>query len=159
MIKLINVILRANRDHFLVATHPIFLAARSNEEAMLNYSKRLHEIKQVLLDIESDAPNLSKRFGALHQSEMAAGKLSAKMKELMALAISIAVRCDGCIAYQMNDAIEAGASKEEIMETIGVAVVMGGGAALVYGTDAYRAYHQILNDSQDYGADETFIDE
>ena len=124
----------------------------------MNYSKRLHEIKRVLRDLETDASTLSRRYGAMHQSLMAEGKLSAKMKELMALAISIAVRCDGCIAYHMDDAIASGATKEEIIETIGVAVVMGGGPALVYATDAYRAYHEIINDNQDYGLDDTFID-
>jgi AhpD family alkylhydroperoxidase len=59
-----------------------------------------------------------------YKSATADGVLAAKTKELIALGIGIAVRCDGCIAY--HDALHAGASAEEINETIGVAVMMGG---------------------------------
>ena len=61
-------------------------------------------------------------------------------KELIAFAISIAGRCDGCVAYHAKKAAEAGATREEILETIGVAVQMGGGPSMVYGGEALRAY-------------------
>ena len=60
----------------------------------------------------------------------------------MALAIAIAIRCEGCIAYHVHDAIAAGATREEIAETIGVAVMMGGGPAAVYGAEALEAAGQ-----------------
>jgi AhpD family alkylhydroperoxidase len=59
-----------------------------------------------------------------------------------ALGIGIAARCDGCIAYHVHDALKAGASRKEIVETIGVAVLMGGGPAAVYGTEAFAALNQ-----------------
>jgi AhpD family alkylhydroperoxidase len=55
--------------------------------------------------------------------------LSAKTKELVALAISIVVHCEGCIAYYVHDAVEAGATRQELLETISVALLMGGGPA------------------------------
>jgi len=60
----------------------------------------------------------------------------------MALAISIAVRCDGCIAYHVHDALKAGATGVEIRESIGVAVLMGGGPALMFGAEALEALRQ-----------------
>ena len=60
----------------------------------------------------------------------------------MALSISICIRCEGCIAYHMNKAIEAGASREEVVETITVAVEMGGGPSTVYGAKALAAYDE-----------------
>ncbi|MQX38559.1 carboxymuconolactone decarboxylase family protein [Roseospira navarrensis] len=70
------------------------------------------------------------------------GDLSVRMKELIALAIAISVRCDGCIAHHVKRVIEAGASRGEVVETIGVAQMMGGGPATVYGVEALRAYDQ-----------------
>ena len=72
------------------------------------------------------------------------------MKELIALAISIAIRCEDCIAYHVHDALHAGATHQEVLETIGVAVMMGGGPASMYGCRAYEALQQFENspDSQ-----------
>ena len=60
----------------------------------------------------------------------------------MALAIGIAVHCEGCVTYHVHDAVKAGATAQEVAETIGVAVMMGGGPAVVYGTEALEALAQ-----------------
>ncbi|MCF8482243.1 MAG: carboxymuconolactone decarboxylase family protein [Rhodospirillum sp.] len=70
------------------------------------------------------------------------GSLSVKTKELIALAIAITVRCDGCIAHHVKAVIEAGATRGEVIETIGVAQLMGGGPATVYGVEALEAFDQ-----------------
>ena len=80
-----------------------------------------------------------KGFMAIHKACASNGALDAKTKELLSVAISIAVHCEGCIACHVNDALKAGASHNEIIEVIGVAVLMGGGPALVYGTKALEA--------------------
>lgn len=58
------------------------------------------------------------------------------------MGIAISVRCDGCIAFHVKDALSSGASSEEIMETIGVAIMMGGGPSVVYGCEAMEALSQ-----------------
>jgi len=78
-------------------------------------------------------------FGKLHASAMAAGVLDSKTKELIALSIGISVSCNGCVSYHVHDALKAGATEEEILETIGVAIMMGGGPAMVYGCEAMQA--------------------
>ena len=83
-----------------------------------------------------------KGFGLLHQESMKAGALGEKHKELMALGIGIASRCDGCIAFHTHEALAAGATAEEIHETIGVAISMGGGPALMYAAHALEALEQ-----------------
>ena len=60
----------------------------------------------------------------------------------MALAIGIAVHCDGCVAYHTKVARQHGATRDEVAETVALAVYMGGGPAAVYGADALRAYDQ-----------------
>jgi AhpD family alkylhydroperoxidase len=69
-------------------------------------------------------------FQQLHEAATADGVLSRKTKELIALAIGISVRCDGCIAYHVHDTLDAGAGRDEVAEAIGVAVLMGGAEAL-----------------------------
>ncbi len=81
-------------------------------------------------------------FGQLHKQALADGALSAKIKELITLAISITARCEGCIAVHVRAALRAGATRQEIAEAIGVAIYMGGGPAMVYGCDALDALDQ-----------------
>lgn len=92
------------------------------------------------------APDMLGSFMALHGVAMAEGTLSVKVKELIALGIAIAARCDGCIAAHVKDALKAGATREEVVETINVAIVMGGGPAVVYGTQALGAVDEYLAD-------------
>jgi AhpD family alkylhydroperoxidase len=72
----------------------------------------------------------------------ASRSIGTKTKELMALAISIAVHCDGCVAYHTKMAHQHGATRDEVAETVALAVYMGGGPAAVYGADALRVYDQ-----------------
>jgi AhpD family alkylhydroperoxidase len=81
-------------------------------------------------------------FTQLRIAATTAGALDLKTKQLVALAIGVAVRCDGCIAYHVHDALQAGAGREEIMEAVGVAILMGGGPAMVYGCEALEALDQ-----------------
>lgn len=84
-------------------------------------------------------------FTQLHRAALAGGEgaaLSPKIKELMALAIGIAGKCEGCIAFHTADALKAGATRAEVLETISVAVMMGGGPAMVYGCEAMAALDQ-----------------
>jgi len=81
-------------------------------------------------------------FTQLHSTALADGALSRKTKELMSLGISVVAHCRGCIAFHVRDALRAGATREEILETIGVAIFMGGGPALVYGCEALEALEQ-----------------
>jgi len=77
-------------------------------------------------------PELIKGFGALHQAAMKAGALSVREKELIALAIGLADRCENCIYAHTRAALNAGATREQILEAAGVAVLMQGGPAYTY---------------------------
>jgi AhpD family alkylhydroperoxidase len=88
------------------------------------------------------APEAIKAFGALSLAATADKALNPKSKELMALAIGIAVHCDGCVAYHTRAAHKLGATRGEVAETVALALYMGGGPAAVYGADALRAYDE-----------------
>jgi len=88
------------------------------------------------------APEPMKAFASLSTAATASHAIDIKTKELMALAIGIAVHCDGCVAYHTKMAHQHGATREEVSETVALAIYMGGGPAAVYGADALRAYDQ-----------------
>ncbi|HEU0171614.1 MAG TPA: carboxymuconolactone decarboxylase family protein, partial [Acidimicrobiales bacterium] len=81
-------------------------------------------------------------FGQLHAAAVADGALTAKVKELMALAIAVVKQCDGCIAYHAKAAARAGATPGEVAELLGVALLMDGGTASVYAPRAWEAYNE-----------------
>ena len=93
--------------------------------------------------LRQGAPDTIKAFGALSTAATASQTIDTKTKELMALAIGIAVHCDGCVAYHAKMAHQHGATREEVAETVALAIYMGGGPAAVYGADALRAYDQL----------------
>ena len=77
---------------------------------------------------------------------MADGEVPARLKEAVALAISVVKRCDGCIAYHAKAAVKAGATPGEMAEILGVALLMDGGTASVYAPRAWDAFHEFLNE-------------
>lgn len=107
-----------------------------------DYSKNYNTLTNLMGELGGKIPATMKAFSDLHSASIMDGALNGKTKELIALGIAITVRCDGCIAFHVKDALTAGASCEEIMETIGVAVMMGGGPAVVYGCEAMEALKQ-----------------
>ncbi len=109
---------------------------------MKQYPEYYEELKSLMGTLGGEIPGAMSGFSQLHQGAMADGALSSKHKELIALGIAITVRCAGCIAFHVHDALAAGADRDEIMETIGVAVLMGGGPSVMYGSEAVAALAQ-----------------
>ncbi|MDD3723541.1 MAG: carboxymuconolactone decarboxylase family protein [Lutibacter sp.] len=107
-----------------------------------DYSKNYNELTKLMGEMGTKIPETMRAFNALHKASTDVGALPTKFKELIAVGIAITVRCDGCIAFHVKHALDSGASSEEIMETIGVAVMMGGGPAVVYGCEAMEALKQ-----------------
>ncbi|MBZ0265399.1 carboxymuconolactone decarboxylase family protein [bacterium] len=107
-----------------------------------NFPQTYEHISKMMGQLGREIPETLKGFMSLHQASGKDGALSKKVKELIALSIAVTVRCDGCIAFHVHDAIAAGATKKEMLEAIGMAIVMGGGPSLMYGIDAYEAIEQ-----------------
>lgn len=91
-----------------------------------------------------NCPEVMKAFMGLHNEATKDGALSLKTKELIALGIAIVVKCTGCIQSHVKTALDAGATREEIYETVEVAILMGGGPGTVYGAMAIEAMDQYL---------------
>jgi len=93
-------------------------------------------------DLAAVIPTTTSAFGRVVMDATADGVLPTKIKELIAFAIAITVRCDGCLAHHAQAVLKAGASRQEVAEMIGVAILMGGGPSTVYGVEALRAYDE-----------------
>lgn len=109
----------------------------------VSYKNKAKKVFGFLQTMSSEAPELTKGFFAMHEATGKDKSLTAKQKELMSLAISIVIRCEDCIACHVQAALQAGASHEEIVETIEVAIMMGGGPAVAYGAKAYDALKEM----------------
>lgn len=101
--------------------------------------ERRSEIRNGYRALHRAIPEQMKGFGELHRSAMADGALPSATKELMAIAIGVCQRCEDCIVLHTHDALRAGATAEQVRETIGVAVMMGGGPASTYAIRALDA--------------------
>ena len=95
-----------------------------------------------LRDLRGGAPDVMKSFSAIAQAALAPKALDAKTKELIALGIGVAIRCDDCIAFHVKAALEQGATREEIAEMLGTAIYMGAGPAVMYASHAFAALQQ-----------------
>lgn len=100
------------------------------------------ELNTGLRKLRADAPDVMKNFSALAQSALAGDGLDTKTKELIALAISVAVRCDDCIGFHAKAAAQAGATRQELSETLGMAIYMGAGPSVMYANHALAAFDQ-----------------
>jgi len=99
-----------------------------------------------MADVRAGAPEVAKGFAELARAATSSGALDSKTKELIALAIGIAARCDGCLAYHAKAAIRLGATRQEVLDTIGVAIYMGGGPSMIYGAETLAAFDALSGD-------------
>lgn len=108
----------------------------------MTYPEQTKHIKKYTSQIRTALPEVMKAFYALGQNASASGAIDAKTKELIALAIGVATHCDNCIAFHTQAALKAGATRDEIMETLGVTIYMGGGPSLMYAAHVVEAIEE-----------------
>lgn len=109
-----------------------------------NFKAITDDITEYVGELKNAVPEAIDDFYAMVDSVTKDGVLDKKTKELIALAIGVAERCDGCIGFHTKKLQELGATREEIAETLSVTVYMGGGPALMYAAEAMRAYDQFV---------------
>lgn len=109
-----------------------------------DYAERGREIDLNNRALFQAAPDVMSGFRTIMTKATSDGAMSAKTKELMALAIAVAMRCEGCITFHARAVFHKGASRDEVVEALEVAVEMGGGPAAVYSGEALAAYDQFV---------------
>lgn len=109
---------------------------------MKDWHANVTELTSHLRTLRGGAPEVMKAFAGLAQAAVAPKALDSKMKELLALGIAVAIRCDDCIGFHVKAALQHGATREEILETLGMAIYMGAGPSVMYATHALDAFAQ-----------------
>src|SRR5690606_138867 len=99
-------------------------------------------IRSNLAPLHKGLPDVMKAFGAMGRAATTPGALDSKTKELIALSIGVANRCDGCIGFHSQALVKLGATREEVQEALGVAIYMGGGPSVMYAANAMQAYDE-----------------
>ncbi|CAH2601767.1 Carboxymuconolactone decarboxylase family protein [Rhodovastum atsumiense] len=95
-----------------------------------------------LRELRTGAADVMKGFSALSRAALEAKALDTKTKELIALGIAVATRCDACVAFHAEAAVRQGATREEVLETMGMAIYMGAGPSVMYAAQALEAFDQ-----------------
>ena len=109
---------------------------------MKNWPQTTKELTGQLRNLRGGAPEVMKAFSSMAQAAVAANALDSKTKELIALGIAVAVRCDDCIGFHVKGALEHGASVDEVTEVLGMAIYMGADPSVMYASHALEAFAQ-----------------
>lgn len=107
-----------------------------------------HSISTGLVALRTSTPEVMKSFSELGRAATADGVLDAKTKELIAMALSVASRCDPCIGFHAKALVKLGATRAELDETLGVTTYMGGGPSLMYAANAVAAFDEFSKASK-----------
>ncbi len=108
-----------------------------------SYKEITAGLSPALAKLRKEIPDVMNGLNAISQAATKEGALSKKTKELIALALGIAARCDGCIGFHMQALVNMGVTREELLETLSMAVYMGGGPSLIYSADALKAFEEL----------------
>lgn len=107
-----------------------------------SYIEITKHISSNLKHLRKDIPDTMSSFSGLAQAALKDGALDKKTKELIALAIGVATKCDGCIGFHAEALVKLGATRAEVEECLGMTIYLGGGPSLMYAADALGAYDE-----------------
>jgi AhpD family alkylhydroperoxidase len=108
---------------------------------MLNWNEYMQELSARIGEVARTSPEIVRAYRALSDAGQKTNALDGKIRELIALAVAVSLRCDGCITTHTSAAIKNGATQAEIVEALGVAIAVNAGAALVYSARVLDAFH------------------
>ena len=109
---------------------------------MGHYHDEIRSNQESAKELRSLIPGTYDGFVQMHKASFAEGELSTKVKELIAVAIAVTDKCEGCIAAHTRSAVRHGATEMEFAEMLGVAIDMNGGPGTVYAPKAWAAYKE-----------------
>lgn len=113
-----------------------------------NWPEFIQQLSPAIRDLRSGSPDILKSFSTMARAALEAKALDTKTKELIGLAIAVAIRCDDCVAFHAESAAKQGATREEVLETMGMAIYMGAGPSVMYAAHALEAFEQFRNSSR-----------
>src|SRR5690606_23265595 len=132
---------RDTRHDRAAAARPI--ESRKELPVSQSYPDLIDDLNAAIAKLRAGAPGPMRAFSGLAREALTPGTLDVKTKELLAIGIAIAVRCDGCIGFHVKAALRAGASREEVLEAAAMAIYMGAGPSMIYAAETLRAFDEI----------------
>lgn len=108
-----------------------------------DYKDVLDHTSSAIGKLRKEIPEVMQGFAMVSQAATKDGALDKKTKELLAVGMSVAARCDGCIGMHVSSLARLKASREELLETLGMAIYMGGGPSIVYAAEALKAFDDL----------------
>lgn len=106
------------------------------------YREYTQHLSGELAKLRKEIPEVMQGFSQMAQEASKDGALDKKTKELIAMALAVANRCEGCIGFHAQALIKYQASRSELMETLAMAIYMGGGPSLMYAAEAVAAFEE-----------------
>lgn len=110
--------------------------------AIPGYKELTEAVATRMNSLRQTQPDLMTAFSQLAAAGTKEGALDKKTRELVALGIAVATRCDDCIGFHVQALIKLGTSRAELEEVLGTAVYMGGGPSMMYATHALKAFEE-----------------
>ena len=107
-----------------------------------SYPELIDDLNAAIGKLREGAPDPMRGFSALAREALKRGTLDVKTKELIAIGIAIATRCDGCIGFHVKALVRLGATRSEVDDALGVAIYMGGGPSAMYAANAVAAFNE-----------------
>lgn len=110
---------------------------------MQDWNSYREALQERVGEYAKQSPDVMRGLMTISNSAARTGHLEPKVHELIALAVAVTTRCDGCISSHTRKAVEYGATLEEISEALGVAIALNAGAALAYSARVLEAHAQL----------------
>lgn len=107
---------------------------------MMNWNEYRDQVAAAIKEMAAANPDIVRAYAGLNSANAKSARIDAKTRELIALAVAVTLRCDGCINAHTDAAIRAGAAKEEIVDALGIAVLVNAGATMVYSARTIDAF-------------------
>jgi len=115
----------------------------------MDVTEKLNEVNRVIKEFSKSQPASGSAFmSLLNATNSDEGKIPKKYKELSLIAIAVTVKCEWCISYHVNNALKEGATRDEIIESVGLAVLMGGAPSLMYLNPVLDAIDKLSSSDQ-----------
>jgi AhpD family alkylhydroperoxidase len=106
-------------------------------EEFNSYRERMNDV------ILKDNNKIIKRIFNLDTNAFAPGALDVKTKELLGLVASTVLRCDDCVKYHLETSYKEGITKEEVVEALGIATLVGGTIVIPHLRKAYEFWDEL----------------
>lgn len=106
------------------------------------FSTKTKDINTQLAKFQKEMPEFMAGFSTMSQAATKDGALNKKTKELIAMTLAVANHCPGCIGFHSQTLVKLQTSREELLETLAMAIYMGGGPSMMYAAETLEAFEE-----------------